>query len=280
MTGSIESSRVLQTAQRAAEAGGREIAAAFRRQLESSTGGDTTVHRAKQARSYNLVTETDERSERLIVEAIRSTFPRHAILAEEAHSETPDAEHLWIIDPLDGTNNFAHGIPHCAVSIAYRQRGRTEVGVVHNPITGDWYVARRGRGATWNGRPVRVSHASSLDRVLIGVGFYYDRGEMMRATLAAIAGLFGENIHGIRRFGTASLDLCFVASGRFGAFFEYELAPWDFTAGALIVEEAGGQVSDVEGNPLRVAGGSVLAAAPGIYDCVRRIVESHRPAAE
>lgn len=267
-------SRIASVMHDAAERGGGVIRRAFPQ--PSSDAMATT--RSKGTHSYNLVTETDEESEREIVDAIRSAFPDHAILAEEQHATTSiDAEHLWIVDPLDGTNNFAHGIPHSAVSIAYRRAGTTLLAVVHNPLTGDWYHAERGCGATWNGHAIRVSPARSLREILVGVGFYYDRGAMMRGTLEAIAALFAREIHGIRRFGTASLDLCQVAAGRFGAFFEYELAPWDFAAGALIVAESGGRVSDVSGNTLPVARSTVLAAAPGVYEAVREIVAPYAP---
>ena len=139
------------------------------------------------------------------------------MLGEESHREDITSEHLWIIDPLDGTNNFSHKIPHFAVSVAYYHRGRPSCGVIHNPLRNDWYTAARGRGALYNERPVSVAESTRLDEVLVGVGFYYDRGRMMEATLAAIQELFRNNIHGIRRFGTASLDLCQVGTGQFGA---------------------------------------------------------------
>ncbi len=260
-------------ARRAAQAGGRIIASSF--PTPDGTGVDHEPRlRIKDHKSYNLVTETDEASEAAIVAVIQDAFPDHAILAEEGHARTSDAEHLWIIDPLDGTNNFAHGIEHCAVSIAYRYRGATRVAVVHNPLRDDWYEARQGQGATWNGWPIHVTDAASLDEVLVGVGFYYDRGRMMQATLAAIGDLFAKQIHGIRRFGTAALDLCFVASGRFGAFFEYRLAPWDFAAGSLIVEEAGGVVTRADGRALTLDAGSVLAAPRAIYDQILPVIQA------
>ena len=141
-----------------------------------------------------------------------------------------DAEHLWIIDPLDGTNNFAHRIPHFAVSVAYYHRGQPVVGAVLNPARDEIFTAVRGGGAFCNGEPVSVCDATSLDQALIGCGFYYDRGAMMRSTLAAVEDFFGHDIHGIRRFASA-LDLCQVGCGHFGGFFEYELSPWDFAAG-------------------------------------------------
>jgi myo-inositol-1(or 4)-monophosphatase len=233
------------------------------------------VVRSKQ--EYNLVSDADIEAERAVVAAIRQRFPEHAILAEEEHAASTEAEHLWVVDPLDGTNNFVHGIPHFAVSIAYYQAGQAQCGVVFNPVRGDWYVAQRGGGATCNGQTMRVSSHTRLSQVLVGLGFYYDRGALMQGTLDAIRDLFAEKIHGIRRFGTASLDLCHVAQGRFGAFFEYQLAPWDFAAGRLIVEEAGGRVTTCRGEPLPLRLSSVLASNGTLHDAVLRIVQAHLP---
>ena len=180
-----------------------------------------------------------------------------------------------VVDPLDGTNNFVHGIPHFAVSIAYYRQGEAECAVILNPIRGDRYEARRGQGATCNGQSIQVSQATQLDQVLIGVGFYYDRGRMMEATLAAIHEFFGNNVHGIRRFGTASLDLSQVAAGWFGGFFEYELSPWDFAAGRLLVEEAGGTVTTCDGAPLPLAKSTVLASNGSLHPQMLDIVKKH-----
>jgi myo-inositol-1(or 4)-monophosphatase len=232
----------LEVARRAARAGGAVVSRYFREGV--------TVRRKS---ASELVSDADMESERAIVEVIKEAFPEHAILAEEAHHEHAGAEHLWVVDPLDGTNNFAHGIAHFAISIAYYRGGRPESGVVYDPARDDWFVAARERGAECNGRQARVATSRRLDEILVAVGFYYDRGAMMRATLAAIGDLFGHNIHGIRRFGTASLDLCMVGVGAFGAFFEYELSPWDFAAGRLFVEEAGGRVTTCGGAELPLA---------------------------
>ncbi|XZE53441.1 inositol monophosphatase family protein [Planctomycetaceae bacterium SH139] len=228
--------------------------------------------------TYDLVSDADVEAERTIEAVLRAEFPSHDLLGEEELRGSADAEHLWIIDPLDGTNNFAHGIPHFAVSIAYWHRGVAQLGVVHNPARDDWYVAVRGQGATHNDRPAQVSSATSLDQVLVGCGFYYDRGEMMRATLAAIEALFTEQIHGIRRFGTASLDLCLVGCGQFGGFFEYQLAPWDFAAGKLFVEEAGGQVTTTAGEQLPLAKTSLLASNRHLHPALQALTSRFQPA--
>lgn len=254
----------LTIAQQAARAGGEIVSRYYR---------EGVTMRSKE--SYNLVSDADVEAEHAIVATIRQAFPGHAILAEEAHKDSVDAEHLWVIDPLDGTNNFAHDIPQFAVSVAYYRAGQPECGVVFQPLRDDWYVATRGKGAYHNGRRVEVSQNARLDEILVGVGFYYDRGRIMESTLAAIRDLFHAQIHGIRRFGAASLDLCWVGLGRFGAFFEFELAPWDFAAGRLFVEEAGGRVTTCAGGPLPMAKSSILATNGCVHEAVLNAVRPH-----
>ena len=225
--------------------------------------------------SYDLVSDADIEAEETVAAVLRAEFPEHELLGEETLRGPVDAEHLWIIDPLDGTNNFAHGIPHFAVSLAYWYRGEPTLGVIHNPARDDWYVALRGHGATHNDRPVQVSPATELSKALVGCGFYYDRGQMMRSTLDAIGELFESNIHGIRRFGTAALDLCQVGCGQFGAFFEYQLSPWDFAAGVLFVTEAGGRVTTTSGQPIPLAKTSILATNGHLHSAVQQITSKH-----
>lgn len=210
--------------------------------------------------TFNLVTDADVQAEKKIGEVIKTYFPDHAILGEEEYQGAADSRDLWVVDPLDGTNNFAHKIPHFAVSIGYYHQGIAEVGVIVNPITSDWFFAVRGQGAWYRGRKAKVSDETHLLKAMIGIGFYYDRGKMMEATLLAIRDFFRENIHGVRRFGTASLDLCQVGLGRYGAYFEYQLHPWDFAAGRLFVEEAGGKVTTCEGESLPMDRTSCLAS--------------------
>lgn len=260
----------LSVARKAAVAGGEIVARYFRDGVAMRAGKE----------SYNLVSDADVESEHAIVEVIRQYFPDHAVLGEESHGMDADAqaaEAVWVIDPLDGTNNFAHGIPHFSVSIACYRQGRAECGVIHNPVRGEWYTAVRGQGAFHDGEPAHVTGRTRLDEVLVGVGFYYDRGAMMEATLAAVRALFEQHIHGIRRFGTASLDLCHVACGQYGAFFEYELSPWDFAAGRLFVEEAGGRITTCRGESLPLEKTSVLASNGPLHEAVLEIVQSHHP---
>lgn len=252
----------LEVAQEAARTGGEVLSKYFRQSFDVRT---------KQA--CDLVTTADVEAEHAIADVIRTAFPDDAILGEESYSSDVSAERLWVVDPLDGTTNFAHGIPHFAVSIGYYEAVEAVCGVVLNPARDDVYHAVRGEGAFGNGERLVVADHQSLGESLVGVGFYYDRGAMMRATLDSIAGLFEQQIHGIRRFGTASLDLAQVASGLFGAFFEYELSPWDFAAGRLLVEEAGGRITTCRDEPLPLAKTSVLASNGILHDSVRSIVE-------
>jgi myo-inositol-1(or 4)-monophosphatase len=221
-----------------------------------------------------LVTDADITSEKAIVEIISRRYPDHAILAEERESTGNLDGPTWIIDPLDGTNNFAHQIPHFAVSIAFSNAGNVECGIVVNPQTHHCYLAVFGQGAWHNARRMQVDADAQLDQSLVGVGFYYDRGAMMQATLQSIALLFSDGIHGIRRFGTASLDLAAVADGLFGGFFEYQLKPWDCAAGQLLVRESGGLVTDCDGKELPATSStSILAATPSIHAKMLPIIQ-------
>ena len=255
---------LIETAQAAAAQAGQILLDYFR---------SGVTMRTKSA-SVDLVSDADLNAERAIAKLIRSRFPGHGILGEEENADDLTSEYLWIVDPLDGTTNFAHGIPHFAVSIACYRNGEAVAGVVHNPVRDDWYVAERGKGATHNDRPIRVSECTQLSDSLIGTGFYYDRGAMMEATLGAVHRLFLQQIHGIRRNGTASLDLAMVAAGQFAAYFEYQLSPWDFAAGRLLVEEAGGMITTCKGSALPLEKCSVLASNTLLHDVM---LEQVRP---
>ena len=263
------SSPQLEVARDAARAAARIIQAFYR-------DGFAVQSKDENAQAtYNLVSEADLAAEQAIVGVIRNSFPEHAFLAEETFQADADAPNLWVIDPLDGTTNFVHGIPHFAVSIGYYERGEAVCGVVVNPFRNDWYVAQRGAGAYANGVRAHVADHTEMNESLIGVGFYYDRGAMMRSTLAAIEELFQHSIHGIRRFGTASLDLCLVGCGHVGAFFEYKLSPWDFAVGRLFIEEAGGTVTTCDGKPLPLSVTSVLASNGTLHESVLKITQRH-----
>lgn len=264
--------RELELAKQAAIAGGAILTKYFE-------GGLPEARQKDPGKTYDLVSQADLESEEMIVRLIRDAFPDHEILAEEGQRGATDAEHLWVVDPLDGTTNFLHQIPHYAVSIAYYRDGQAICGVVYNPSRNDWYEAVKGQGARYQGKPIQVAECARLDQALVGIGFYYDRGAMMQATLDATRDLFEQQIHGIRRFGTASLDLAQVATGAVGAYFEYELSPWDFAAGRLLVEEAGGQVTDCKGDKLPLKKGSVLASNSVLHPAVLAITRKHFPSA-
>ncbi|MFK7767763.1 MAG: inositol monophosphatase [Mariniblastus sp.] len=224
-----------------------------------------------------IVTQADVESEQAIIATIRAAFPDHQFMAEEEHADgsAENEEHVWIIDPLDGTNNFAHGIPHFAVSIAYYRNGVAQMGVILNPSTGDLFTAEQGGGAWWNGNQVHVNQHRSLSETMIAVGFYYDRGAMMKATLNAIEACFQQNVHGVRRFGTAALDLVQVGLGRFGGYFEYTLSPWDFAAARLFLEEAGGKLTTCTGEPVPMKKTSILASNSVLHDQLLEIVNRY-----
>ncbi|MBL8820253.1 MAG: inositol monophosphatase [Planctomyces sp.] len=261
------SSIPLQTARIAARAAGEILKSYYHNgvQMRSKGGPD-------------LVSDADLSAERCIVREIQSAFPTHTILGEEETSGNASAEHLWIVDPLDGTTNFAHHIPHFAVSIGYYHQGVAQCGVVWNPIREDWFEAVRGQGAYHNGVRMAVGSETRLSDVLIGIGFYYDRGAMMEATLMGVRDCFRQNIHGVRRFGTASLDLAHVALGYYGAYFEYQLSPWDFAAGRLLVEEAGGKVTTCHGLevPLNQKT-SVLASNSILHEAMLPVISPYAP---
>ena len=255
----------LETAIKAANRGAEVVNRFFRSEFlkENKTVG---------TEQQGLVTQADLDSEQAIVEAIKSTFPNHQFLGEETFADDVHSPHLWIIDPLDGTNNFAHGIPHFGVSVAYYQGGLGVCGAVINPVTGEQFVSERGKGAFWNGKPTSVNSHQELAQTMIGTGFYYDRGAMMKATLSAIEGLFQRNIMGIRRFGAASLDLVHVGVGQYGGFFELTLSPWDFAAAKIFIEEAAGKITTCNGSELTLRKSSVLASNGLLHDEILAIV--------
>jgi myo-inositol-1(or 4)-monophosphatase len=229
--------------------------------------------RAMEKTKNNLVTEADFACEKAIVSVIRKKYPLHSILAEERHQNTDVlSKNLWIIDPLDGTNNYAHAIPHFCVSIAYAEKGKVLAGVVVDPMRKELFSAARGSGAFLNSKRISVSATARISRAIITTGFYYDRGRLMEKTLAAIRSLFKADIRGIRRFGSAALDLCWVACGRFDGYFEYKLSTWDFAAGMLLVNEAGGRCSDREGKELALTSKSAVVSNGRIHREILRIV--------
>ncbi len=201
--------------------------------------------------SIDLVTEYDGLAESMILERLTRAFPDHGIVAEEggAASGAQDTEYRWYIDPLDGTNNFAHRIPQFAVSMGLFRADLPELAVVADPMRGELFWAQRGQGAYLDGARLQVSEAPTVERAILATGFPYDRLHDPVDNIAQ-TGRFLKRCRGLRRFGACSLDLCWVAAGRLDGFWEFKLAPWDIAAGVLMVLEAGGRVSRIDGSPL------------------------------
>ncbi len=219
----------------------------------------TVTH--KSGLSYNLVTTTDLKAEKAILKRIRHAYPDAPFLSEELHPESgAESAELWIVDPLDGTNNYVHRFPHFCVSIAYAREGKVLLGVVYDPVRDEMFCAVRGKGATLNGKKIRTSATRHLRDSLVVTGFHYNRGAVMDRTLKGMRDLLRAGIQGIRRTGSAALDLCWLACGRTDAYFEYELSPWDYAAGMLIVQEAGGVCTDRTGQSLGLESTGVIAS--------------------
>jgi myo-inositol-1(or 4)-monophosphatase len=215
--------------------------------------------------AINIVTDVDLASEQLIRDAIATHYPRHQVLAEEGGLAETASEYRWVIDPLDGTTNFAHGYPIFCVSIALEYQGESVLGVVYDPMRDELFTAERGGGAALNNRPVRVSGTAELIDSLLSTGFPYNIKTSTLTNLDHWAN-FAMNAQALRRDGAAALDLCYVACGRFDGFWELNLSPWDTAAGALIVEEAGGRVTDFKGNKFSNYERQVLASNGLIHD--------------
>ncbi len=240
----------------AARAAGELLAEQFRK-----------PHQIRYKGAANLVTEMDQQAEELIRDLLTRARPDVPILGEEGGGERGRLPLRWVVDPLDGTTNYAHGYPFFAVSIALAQAGEVVVGVVYNPVLDELFAARRGGGATLNGQPIHVSQTGELGRSLLASGFPYDawtsprdNGEEWHRFLKRVVSL--------RSDGAAALDLCHVAAGRIDGYWELVLEPWDMAAGALIVEEAGGQVTQVDGSPFRLDRPSVLASNRRLHEAM------------
>jgi myo-inositol-1(or 4)-monophosphatase len=213
----------------------------------------------------DVVTAADIEVQGLIVRRLRRRFPSHGILAEEGLDATAGTEWRWIVDPLDGTKNFARGIPSFCVSIAVERAGRVELGVVHDPVHGELFVAVRGCGAWRNGRPIRVSEVGDLAGALLGTGLPH-RVQRFAGSVGRTFTRFAACSLGVRDRGAGALDLCHVACGRFDGYWEIDQSPWDIAAGGLIVTEAGGRMSDFRGGPFDIFAGETVASNGKIHD--------------
>ena len=221
--------------------------------------------------AINIVTDVDIASERLIREAIATQYPRHQVLAEEGGLAESRSEYRWVIDPLDGTTNFAHGYPVFCVSIALEYQGETILGVVYDPMRDELFTAERGGGAALNQRPIRVSSTDSMMQSILSTGFPYDIRTSTLTNLDHWAN-FAMNAQALRRDGAAALDLCYIACGRFDGFWELNLSPWDMAAGGLIVTEAGGRVTDFSGGEFSIYKPEIIASNGLIHDRMVEII--------
>lgn len=217
---------------------------------------------AKQRNDF--VSEADLQAERDIIQILRKTYPNHGILAEESGEQPGQDDYQWVIDPLDGTTNFLHGIPHFAISIGFRHKNRLEAALVYDPIRQEMFTASRGSSAQLNDRRIRVSGINSLENALLGTGFPFRYPQHQPSYLNFFGSLFNKCVE-IRRAGAASLDLAYVASGRLDAFWEIGLKPWDLAGGLLLVQEAGGLVSDFQGGNDFMKSGNIVAGNPKIF---------------
>lgn len=222
------------------------------------------AHSVRKKGVIDLVTEADLASEKAIIDIIQKTFPGHAVLAEESGATAGPTRHEWIIDPLDGTTNYAHHLPEFSLSIAFAIDKEILFGLVLNPVTRELFCATRGQGATLNGLPVRVSDTKRLGESLLVTGFPYNVRSVIQPLMRRLEKCLLA-AQGIRRLGSAALDLCYVACGRFDGFWEQNLAPWDTAAGMLIAQEAGATISDFSNRPYDIGMKEILATNGSIH---------------
>ena len=227
-----------------------------------------------QSKEHNdFVSEVDRQAEQEIIHTLRKAYPDHGILAEESGLRQGD-EYQWIIDPLDGTTNFLHGFPHFAVSIALRHRGRLEQAVIYDPLRQELFTASRGSGALLNDRRMRVTARRHLDGALLGTGFPFKSQQHLDAYLEMFRALFPQAA-GIRRAGSAALDLAYVAAGRLDGFWEIGLNIWDMAAGVLLIQEAGGLSGDLVGGHDHLQHGNIVAATPKLFPIILKAIRPH-----
>jgi myo-inositol-1(or 4)-monophosphatase len=240
--------------------------------------GYSQEHQVKYKGVIDLVTEVDHQSEAFLLTEITGRFPGHHIVAEESGVIQGNDQHSWFVDPLDGTVNYAHNIPIFCVSVGYASQGTLMLGAVYDPMRDEMFTAERGNGAYLNGRPIRVSAVTELQKSLLVTGFPYDAWNTRQDNFANFVH-FAKLTQGVRRLGSAALDLCYVAAGRFDGFWEIALKPWDVAAGGLICEEAGAQVTNINGaNDYLSPPQSVVAAAPGIHGKILQELKALNPA--
>jgi myo-inositol-1(or 4)-monophosphatase len=257
----------------------RDAAASFAREAGAVLReGYGRAHRPERKGRIDLVTEYDRRAERLLLDAIAQRYPGHAVLAEESGASPPADRPpavRWLIDPLDGTTNFAHNYPFFCVSVAAEVAGALAAGAVYDPVRDELFSAAFGQGATLNGTPLRVSDIDRVEDALLVTGFPYDVREHPERSLPLFEA-FLMRAQGIRRDGSAALNLCYLAAGRFDGFWEGHLSPWDMAAGVLIVREAGGIVTDYEGGTFRLECPEILASNTRIHEEMKTVIAGAR----
>ncbi len=222
---------------------------------------------SKESGINNLVTEVDKLSEKVIIETIRSYYPEHSIISEEIGELMKDSAYSWIIDPIDGTVNFAHGIPICCVSIAVKHGEDLILGAVYNPMMNELFFAEKGKGAFLNDKPIHVSKKDDFNKACLVTGFPYKWPKTKEHPIKVFERFIMAGLP-VRRLGSAAIDLCWVACGRFDGFWEYNLSSWDVAAGYLIITEAGGTVTDFQGDPYNVFGRETLATNGVIHEAM------------
>jgi len=223
----------------------------------------------------NLVTEVDKHAETKIIEVIKNYFPEHAIISEEIGELKKDSPYQWIIDPIDGTVNFAHGIPICCVSIGLKHGDSMLLGAVYNPMMNELFFAEKGKGSFLNDEPISVSKKSDFRKACLVTGFPYNWPQTSEHPIRVFERFILEGLP-VRRLGSAAIDLCWVACGRFDGFWEYNLNPWDIAAGYLIVEEAGGKITNFAGDPYTVFDKETLATNGLIHEAMQSIIHNKK----
>ena len=234
---------------------------------------DIDLVKVSAKRDKDFVTEVDQAAEAAIIEVLKEAYPDHAILAEESGA-SGESEHVWIIDPLDGTTNFIHGLPQYCVSIALQHKGVLQHAVIYDSNRNELFTASRGAGAFLNERRIRVSKRAKMNEALIGTGFPFRYFEHVDAYLGIFRDMMLKTA-GVRRPGAAALDLAWVAAGRIDGFWELGLSPWDMAAGALLISEAGGLVGDLSGEPNYLASGNIVGGNPKVFAQLLQIIAPH-----
>jgi myo-inositol-1(or 4)-monophosphatase len=255
--------RELEVAVAAAEAAGEVLRNGFGQHQEVKYKGEV-----------DLVTKADEDAEQVIKQVLQETFPDYGMLAEEGGELKGEGDVRWIVDPLDGTTNYAHGLPLFCTSIALERDSEVALGVVHDPMADEIYTAERGSGATLNGERIRVSSTDDPIRALLATGFPYDRDEV--AVALELFGQFAMRTQSMRRLGSAALDLCYVASGRLDGYYERGVKAWDIAAGVLVLREAGGKATDYSGHELDPEIGEVVASNGPLHPDLVGVTREYR----